>query len=653
MEQIGRMKFVLILMVKNESRILERCLKSVEGLVDAYCIHDTGSTDATCEIAQEWLKTHDGCLSHSEWKDFGYNRTQSFDHAQTYVEGTGWDAKTTYGLLLDGDMVFHPGSLRSHDLGDVGYSVVQIAGTLAYPNCRLVRMDHTWKCRGVTHEYWDGPTTGLSRDICWIEDRNDGGCKSDKFERDARLLEKGLREEPENVRYMFYLAQTYHSLARWKDSIEMYKKRYAAGGWDEERWYSLFMIAQCYLSLGDPFKFESWMLRARAHRPGRAESVYKLARYFREKGEHHKAYHYVQLGKNIPLSQDSLFIEMPVYTGLFDYEATILSYYIGKKDEGLRDSIKYMLTKTENLDNVYQNLSFYVKPLGKTFRNHPVMRDAAGSDFHPTSVSVFQLQGKTCHNVRFVNYDIDRRNGSYFMKQGDWSPNHAVRTENVFWDGDLERLMEDSSVLLSRRAGANIRGLEDVRVYTDRKGELRFLATQREYSEKSRILGGIYDPRLGRYRDCAVYEPPTPTECEKNWLPIEGTNDIVYAWHPLQVGQLSNNKLVVKTTHETPWFFRHLRGSAVPFRVGDELWALVHCVEYSAPRKYFHCMAVLDAATYKPLRISLPFAFRSVGIEYCIGMRPLERAIEFVFSSWDDNPCITEIGLADFEWLQV
>lgn len=37
----------------------------------------------------------------------------------------------------------------------------------------------------------------------WIDDRGDGGCKSDKFERDARLLAQGLNEEPNNVRYMF------------------------------------------------------------------------------------------------------------------------------------------------------------------------------------------------------------------------------------------------------------------------------------------------------------------------------------------------------------------------------------------------------------------------------------------------------------------
>jgi hypothetical protein len=357
------------------------------------------------------------------------------------------------------------------------------------------------------------------------------------------------------------------------------------------------------------------------------------------------------MGKSIPLSTDSLFIEVPVYTGLFDYESTILMYYLNQKQEGLRESIQYLLHKKENRDNVYTNLGFYVQPLGKNIRNHPVMRDAAGLDYHPTSVSMFQFQGKVLHNVRFVNYSIDQRNGGYFMKQGDWSPNHPVRTQNVFWDGEVGKLMEDSSVLLPRNPTAHIRGLEDIRVYTDSNGETRFMATQREYTDKNRIVGGLYDFRLGRYRDCAILEPPTSTECEKNWLPVEGTNDILYNWYPLQVGHLQENKLVITKTQETPWFFRHLRGSAIPFRVDKELWVLAHCVEYSSPRKYFHCLVVLDGESYKPLRMSLPFAFRKVGIEYCLGMRPMENAIEFTFSSWDDNPCLTEIPLTDFEWV--
>ena len=40
----------LCMIVKNEEDVLERCLKSVAGLVDEIIIVDTGSTDRTRQI---------------------------------------------------------------------------------------------------------------------------------------------------------------------------------------------------------------------------------------------------------------------------------------------------------------------------------------------------------------------------------------------------------------------------------------------------------------------------------------------------------------------------------------------------------------------------------------------------------------------------
>jgi len=122
------MKFVLILMVRNESKIIERCLKAVEDVVDAFCVHDTGSTDDTCEIVERFLKEHTGCLTTSEWKDFGHNRTLSFRAARDFVKD--WDLTQTYGLLLDADMVFHAGTLRQQTLTEKGYTFIQQNGNL-------------------------------------------------------------------------------------------------------------------------------------------------------------------------------------------------------------------------------------------------------------------------------------------------------------------------------------------------------------------------------------------------------------------------------------------------------------------------------------------------------------------------------------------
>ncbi len=635
-------------MVRNESRILERCLKAVENVVDAFCIHDTGSTDNTCDIALEFLRSRSGYLSKSEWKNFGYNRTKSFEAAKEFVDAIGWDPADTYGLLLDADMIFNQGTLKEQKLGDTGYSIIQCAGNLEYPNCRLVRMDYPWKCIGVTHEYWDGVTTRLDKSVCWIDDQNDGGCKSDKFERDARLLEEGLKENPKNERYMFYLAQTYHSLGRWKDSIAMYKKRFNAGGWDEERWYSLFMIGDAYLKLKEPLKFEMYMQKAMNFRPGRAEASYALTKYFREVGDHHKAWFYLLRGRSIPMSTDSLFIDKPVYTGKFDYEATILMYYIGKHEEGLRESMKYLMTKSEFLDSVYQNMGFYVKPLGTPITNHPIPRDAAGSDFHPTSISFCG----NIQNVRFVNYVIDQRNGSYTMKDGTYSADNKVRTRNVLWDGKTSVLMDESNTgltLLPHR----IEGLEDVRVYLDDKSVTRFVATCAQVGPKIRMVRGDYSLANRALRNCKVMEPPTDTDCEKNWLPIPFTSSIIYKWYPLQVGVVKDDKLEIRASYPTPWFFQHLRGSAIPLRVGSDILVLTHYVEYTQPRKYYHCIVALDGEDYKPIRMTLPFTFKATGIEYCLGWKIENGDITFAFSSWDDNPCLTTTHLSRFEWMNV
>ena len=136
------MKFALILMIKNEERILKRCLEAVSDFVDCFCICDTGSTDKTVEVGNEFLKSHIGCLTVEPWKNFGHNRTVSFENAKKYIQDElKWDLKETYGLLLDADMVFVPGTLKKLPLGEVGYSFIQVNSGLEYANTRLVRMD--------------------------------------------------------------------------------------------------------------------------------------------------------------------------------------------------------------------------------------------------------------------------------------------------------------------------------------------------------------------------------------------------------------------------------------------------------------------------------------------------------------------------------
>jgi len=46
----------LNMIVKNESKIITRLLESVSPIIDCYCICDTGSTDNTIQIIQDFFK---------------------------------------------------------------------------------------------------------------------------------------------------------------------------------------------------------------------------------------------------------------------------------------------------------------------------------------------------------------------------------------------------------------------------------------------------------------------------------------------------------------------------------------------------------------------------------------------------------------------
>ena len=49
-------RVIVLSMIKNESRIIKRCIQSTLSIADAICICDTGSTDNTVELLTEYLK---------------------------------------------------------------------------------------------------------------------------------------------------------------------------------------------------------------------------------------------------------------------------------------------------------------------------------------------------------------------------------------------------------------------------------------------------------------------------------------------------------------------------------------------------------------------------------------------------------------------
>jgi hypothetical protein len=312
--------------------------------------------------------------------------------------------------------------------------------------------------------------------------------------------------------------------------------------------------------------------------------------------------------------------------------------------------MKYLLSDKPFLDSVYSNMKFYIEILEGKSTPYPIQRDLFGPNFHPSHVSI----AEPYHNIRFVNYNLNHTNTTYTMKDGLYSENNPVMTQNACYNEITKEvtLMDDSSTNLPK-IDARVKGIEDVRIYHDSLGELRFAATVAEYVPYHAMMRGKYDPDTGKYSDCIIMESPTGSYCEKNWLALSGTDDVIYHWFPLQVGKYRGSKLDIHTRHPTPWFFRHLRGSGAPAKVKNEWWALTHFVIGEHPRHYFSCIVVIDASSFRPKRISVPFLFHSTYVEFCSNIRVKGKTITCIYSTLDDNLSEISFQIKDEDWIQV
>jgi tetratricopeptide (TPR) repeat protein len=683
-------KIICNLMIKNESSIIERCIASLNNAgVDAFCICDTGSTDDTVNLCERVLSKIDKpyIINTMSFKNFGETRTASFLKVQEFIANSQLRKFTCYALCIDADMVLAGSGVDAvkqfilKSGVDSGYMLIQKQSTIKYYNQRFLRCDVNWICKGATHEYWTAPNCGSTKipeEIMYIDDKNDGGCKSDKYTRDLNLLIKELKSEPSATRTHFYLAQTLKDLGRYEDAIKFYEKRIALGGWEEEAWYSFYQICKCYISLKNEDKAEEWCVKAFERRPSRLEPLYFLINYFRVKNSQTKASKYLKMyhhhKKDYP-EEDILFVEYDLYSrakgkSLLDYEETILHYYISQnRSEGLKKCMAYInkvdYHKAPDLiNNVWDNIGFYIEPMPTAIEKKE-LKVPEVEGFNASSCSIID----DVVNIRFVNYRIDE-NGRYILSPAmtTYEDNYdKVITRNFYYSPESLEMVEMNIESGTCTYDKDIQGVEDLRLFPDESSDLiYFSASSKNLSPNNNIeiVHGEYDISSRTLKNIKVLPSPKGEWCEKNWLFFNRT-DFIYSWYPYKILRTSESEmyetlLEIQTT-KLPNFFSRFRGSAGPIRLSTSVDAsigapvylcLIHFVKYSTPRKYYHALVILDENKV-PMKYSIPFYFVNHAIEYCIGMSEKEGVITFFVSQNDCNPIILKKNMTEFEFVSL
>ncbi|GAA2036146.1 glycosyltransferase family 2 protein [Catenulispora yoronensis] len=317
----------LCMIVRNEAAVIERCLDSVRDLIDCWIISDTGSTDGTQDLIRKALADIPGELREEPWVDFGHNRTRNIRRARGLAD---------FLLLIDADMVLRQeGELPPLDADAY---LVRHAGDVSYRNLRLVRGDLPWRYQGSTHEFLTAETqvNRMDLDELVVEHHADGGSRSDKFERDARLLTAEVERDPANSRAVFYLAQTMRDLGRAAEAIALYERRAEMGGWEEEVYFARLQAGMLRAESGDWSGAMTGLVRAWEGRPQRLEACYELACRLRVKGDYHSALAFAAAGLNRPVPPDVLFVMPWIYRWGLLFEYSIASYWTGDYDVSLR-----------------------------------------------------------------------------------------------------------------------------------------------------------------------------------------------------------------------------------------------------------------------------------------------------------------------------
>ena len=363
----------LNMIVKNETKVLERLFRSVKGYIDYYVIVDTGSSDGTQQLIKDWTREQgiEGEVHERPWVNFGVNRQQALELA---VQA----GRSDWLLFIDADEELGVSNPRFYEELQPGvtYDIEKHHSNIRYAVPHLVNVrDSKWRWKGPVHNYLElesGSAKRVVRKDVWIVYHPGQGAKSQgvtseqKYLRDAGLLEEHLKQNPGDPRSQFYLGESYKHAGRLEQAFAAYKARTKLQGWVEEMYMAQLEVGRvAKLMNKSEGEIVTELLQAYQLRPTRAEPLYELASYYRLQKKYAKACLFAKAGRDIRRPDDNLFVAQDVYDWRLLDELAVAAYWVGDYAEARR-ACEEILRRFEqgvpvpeaDLKRVRQNLSF-------------------------------------------------------------------------------------------------------------------------------------------------------------------------------------------------------------------------------------------------------------------------------------------------------
>lgn len=368
----------LVMIVKNESHIILETLQQFIGIIDYWVICDTGSTDNTRELIENFFFAQKipGELHQHEWINFGHNRTLAFQAAFQ---------KSKYVFVFDADDKIHGNLVIPKNLNqDAVY--LKFGEIITYVRMQIFKNSLKWEYRGVLHEFPNClskksnqlKSLHLNGDY-YIESRRLGSRNHDplKYEKDAKLLLDAIENKTDpdlKPRYLFYLAQSYRDSQDYDNAIKYYILRVQEGGWKQEVYYSAWQVGQAMekkygynkhrFQAHNFFKNESnrtivleitkWYLKAHEVLPERGESLASLGILMYKLGGYEKCFYYLNKVNSYQIPREALFADESLYKFFCHYYLSFVTNKLRNFDLSTQYSNLFLSVYTEHPnDNLF------------------------------------------------------------------------------------------------------------------------------------------------------------------------------------------------------------------------------------------------------------------------------------------------------------
>ena len=278
---------------KDEESMLPGCLESVRESVDEIIVADTGSSDATIEVARDFGAK----VISVPWTDFSTARNQSLD-----VASGDW------ALVLDADeelVVEAPGRLHELIESDQGeaYLVqmvdckemtefIDLDNSPRYASLKLFRRDGARYINPVHERVLlpDGAPCAIAADVLvvhygYLKDVYDERGKSTRH---AVMLEDWYDSDPTNASAAFYLARDVHYKAKdYSRAIELFQEAQwplVNGGDTFLGGDSFIHLVGCFEKLGQSEKVEATFVEGASVYPDFVELRYFFGCFLLKQG---------------------------------------------------------------------------------------------------------------------------------------------------------------------------------------------------------------------------------------------------------------------------------------------------------------------------------------------------------------------------------